>query len=955
MGNCASDPDATLIELLRRPAIEQPDRLAFTFLPDGETEKNAFTFAEIDLHARAVAAWLGSTSTRGDRVLLLNPSGPDFVCSLFGCFYAGAVAVPAYPLDSTRLQRTASRLRGIVNDAQPVVGLTTASSLGLLDKVVGIYPELKRVRWIATESISLNCAANWMRPATEADTLAILQYTSGSTATPKGVMISHRNVLENARMIQEAHQYSDNCTFVGWIPLAHDWGLINNVLQPVYLRASSILMPPEAFLQKPIRWLRAISRFENVTSGGPSFAYDLCVARITNEERDGLNLESWICAGIGANPVRPATLDRFVTKFGGCGFRRKAFYCGYGLAEATLLVCDSDRSEEPRILRVQKAALEQNNVLINPPEDVPASNIVSCGKPPSAERVVIADPRTNEVCPSGRVGEIWVSGGNVAQGYWNNPAETNAAFLAFLKDSGEGPFLRTGDLGFIDQDELFVTGRLKDLIIIRGRNIYPEDIELIVEQCHPALRPGCTAVFSIQSDFDERLVIVQEVRSVQPSRLAGIIDAIREAVFREYELVAHAIVLVRERSILKTSSGKLQRQACRSAYLSGELDILEKNVLSSDRPEHRRQAKFIAPRTTVEKKLARIWMDVLNVEHVGIDDRFFDLGGDSLASVQCMARIRDEFAFEQFSPEIFLYAPTLAEMAQFISDSRWSTDRVNEVLPIQSNGSGIPLVLVFPGMECQSLVRRMGPDRRILGIRSTCIDSLPAPHTIEQIASECIVRLRRHLPQGPYALAGWCAAGVVAMEMARRLQEGGEQVAFVALFDARDVFLPPMNPARRVLVRICRFTQRITFFASRVRRGGIHLLWQRAAIWTVQVREAARKLQGLPAGQSDVLIQALRRYQPKPWPGRMLHLWATDRPKGAFRSPEFLWRPVSPNEFVFYEVPGDHISMLREPNVDTVAKILAIELDLADVSAKKHHVASVTQEIRTTRKRKLRN
>jgi len=236
-------------------------------------------------------------------------------------------------------------------------------------------------------------------------------------------------------------------------------------------------------------------------------------------------------------------------------------------------------------------------------------------------------------------------------------------------------------------------------------------------------------------------------------------------------------------------------------------------------------------------------------------------------------------------------------------------------------------------MECQSLVRRMGSDRRVLGIRSTRIERLPAPHTIERIASECVVRLRRHFPQGPYALGGWCAAGIVALEMARQLEEDREQVAFVALFDARDVFLPPMNQTRRVLIRSWRFAQKIAFFASKVRRRGMQLLWQRAATWSVGVREATRRLQGLPAGQSDVLILALRRYQPKPWSGRMLHLWAAERPKGAFRSPEFICRHLSPAGFVFHEVPGDHISMLREPNVSKIAEILASELELSEAHA----------------------
>ena len=866
-------------------------------------------------------------------MLLLSSSGPEFVSAFFGCLYGGVAAIPAYPLDSLRMSRTASRLRGIVKDAAPVVALTTASSLGLVEDLVRMHPELNGVRWMATESISLELAIDWKYPAINSDTMAVLQYTSGSTAAPKGVMVSHRNVLQNEKMIQEAHGYSETNTFVGWIPLAHDWGLINNVLQPPYSGAPSVLMPPEAFLQKPVRWLQAISRYKNVTSGGPGFAYELCAGKITSEELQGLNLENWICAGIGASPVRPATLDRFVAKFSGCGFRRQAFYCGYGLAEATLLVSDSERLEEPRVLRVEKKSLEQNDIVIDPPQDVQVCQIVGCGKPASTERIVIVNPQSCSPCPPGRVGEIWVSGGNVAQGYWNNPRETENTFGAFLRDSGEGSFLRTGDLGFLEGGELFVTGRLKDLIIVHGRNLYPEDVELTVERCHKALRPGCTVAFSIQAEFDERLVIVQEVRRYQQAGLNEIIDTIRNAVFREHEVVAHTVVLVQERTIPKTSSGKLQRQACRSAYLSAGLEVLEQDILASDRNEYRRAVGFLAPQTEQEKKLGRIWSEVLNVERIGIHDRFFDIGGDSLAAAQCWARIQQEFALDQFTPEIFLYAPTLAEMAKAISDPVWLTERVNEVLPIQSSGCGVQLVLIFPGMECQSLAKRLGSNRRVLGIRSTRLERLPAPHTIEQIASECVVRLRRHFPQGPYALGGWCAAGIIALEMGRQLEEDGERVAFVALFDARDAILPPMNQTRRVLVRSWRFAQRIAFFMSKVRRHGMNLLWQRAAAWRVGVRQGTARWLGLPAGESDFLIRALRHYQPQAWSGRILHLWAEERPKGAFRSPEFICRHLSPGGFVFHEVPGGHLSMLHEPNVSTVAEILASELDISEASA----------------------
>ncbi len=916
---------ATLVDVLRARAMQQPERLAYAFLPGGESEEARFTYAELDLRARAIAAWLSSVSAPGDRVLLLGSSGPEFISGVFGCLYGGAVAVPAYALDPARINRTLSRLQRMLKDAEPVVALTTASTLRLVEDLIRIHPDLANVRWTATESIPPELAADWKRPTIDAESLAILQYTSGSLAAPKGVMVSHRNVLENEKMVQEAHDYTEENTFVGWIPLAHDWGLIGNVFQPLYCGAPSVLMPPEAFLQKPVRWLRTISRYKNVSSGGPPFAYELCVSKIPREEREGLHLENWTCAGVGASPVHPATLDRFVEGFRDCGFRRKAFYCGYGLAEATLLVSESAKFTEPRILRVQRASLERNEVVIDPLGGVPTSDIVSCGKEPSGEKIVIVDVESRTVCAPRRVGEIWVSGPNVTQGYWNNPRETEETFRALLKDSGEGPFLRTGDLGFLHEGELFVTGRMKDLIIIRGRNLYPEDVELTVERCHKALRPGCTAAFSVQHEFDERMVIVQEVRASQQTELADIIDAIRGAVLREHEVVAHTIVLVQERSVPKTSSGKLQRPACRSAFLSGSLKILEQST--QDRDRNGRREGFVAPRTPVENKLAKIWSEILNVQQIGIHDRFFDLGGDSLAATQCLARISEEFGAKEFTREIFLYAPTLAEMAKAVSDPAEWMAHENEVLPLQTNGGGIPLVLVFPGTEYLSLVQSFAPDRAVLGIRDIGLERLPAPHTIEQIAAECVARLRRYLPKGPYALAGWCASGIVALEMARRLEEDGEQVAFVALFDARDVFLPPMNQFRRTLVRSWRFAQRIAFTGLEMR-----LLLQRAANWNMGVRKAARRFQKLAADPSGTLVLAMQHYQPKPWSGRMLHLWAAERPKGAFRDPEFIWGHLSPAGFEFHEVPGNHESMMREPSAGTIAEILGAELSAADTA-----------------------
>lgn len=599
-------PLTNIVEILLQRAVQQPDQQAFTFLVDGETEERSLTYADLDRRARAISGWLRSVPAKGERVILLYPSGLEFVAALFGCLYGGVTAVTAYPLDPARLSRTLSRLQGIIHDAQPVVAFTTADSLRLIEELCLEHPDLNRVLWKATETIPDSLCADWRQDIINPDALAVLQYTSGSTAAPKGVMLSHRNILENERMIQETRGNSESSTFVAWIPLAHDWGLINSVFQPLYVGARSVLMTTEAFLQKPARWLRTISRYTDVTSGGPNFAYELCASKLTPDDCEGLDLTNWNQAGVAAGPVYPATLRQFANTFGPWGFRREAFYCGYGLAEATVLVSATERFHEPRVLSIESASLEQNEVVADPPEGSDVSYFVSCGKAPTGQKVVIVDPNTRTEALPGHVAEIWVSGSNVAQGYWDNLEETDNTFRACMSDTHEGPFLRTGDLGFIHNEELFVTGRLKDLIIIRGRNLHPQDIELTAERSHKSLRPGCAVAFSTQTANEERLAIVAELRNSHQANTEEIIRMIRRGVAETHGVIAHAVALVRAGSVPKTSSGKLQRQACRASYIAGVLDAVVINLMEDGGSVGGPGSGFVAPRTPTEERLVEI-------------------------------------------------------------------------------------------------------------------------------------------------------------------------------------------------------------------------------------------------------------------------------------------------------------------------------------------------------------
>lgn len=563
---------SSLVELLRWRAQEQPERLAYTFLTDGETEGGRMTYSELDRRARAIAALLQGHDATGERVLILYPAGLEYVAAFLGCLYAGAVAVPAYP---PRLNRSMERLQTIAADARAKLALTTDAILSRTNFVLGEAPDLEKLRWLATDEVTNDAAGDWRETEAGGETLAFLQYTSGSTATPRGVMLSHQNLLHNSALLASAFEYGPEDHCVSWLPAYHDMGLIGAILQPLYGGFPSTLMSPNSFLQRPLRWLQAISRYRGTLSGAPNFAYELCLRKATPEQLATLDLSSWSIAFNGAEPLRSETLDRFTKVFAPCGFRREAFYPCYGLAEATLIVSGSRKAFAPIVATVRAESLEQHKV-VEASEDDESSvrSLVSCGRELREQKIRIVDPETLTACAPDEVGEIWVSGPSVARGYWAREEETELAFHAHIIETGEGPFLRTGDLGFIRGGELFVTGRLKDLIIIRGRNHYPQDIEQTIERCHASVRAGGGAAFAVEAQGKEQLVVVCEVDRRQQADANELTGAIRQAVAEEHEVQPAAVVIVKAGSISKTSSGKIQRHACRAMFLRNELETV---------------------------------------------------------------------------------------------------------------------------------------------------------------------------------------------------------------------------------------------------------------------------------------------------------------------------------------------------------------------------------------------
>ncbi len=566
---------SSLVELLRLRADDDPDRIAYTFLLNGEAEEGHVTYGELDLRARAVAARLQALGARGERALLLYPPGLEYIVALFGCFYAGVTAVPAYP---PRRNKTDPRLRSIVEDCAPTLALTTRELLGEAEGLCAHTPELGGLRWLATEDVPAAEAEGWRDPEVGGETLAFLQYTSGSTAAPKGVMVSHGNLLHNFAVIEGFCGYTPQTRSVIWLPPYHDMGLIGGILQPLFTGYWAALFSPVAFIQRPARWLEAISRYRATSSGGPNFAYELCVHAVRPEERAGLDLSHWEIAFNGAEPVRAETLRAFGEAFAESGFRERAFFACYGLAEATLMVTGSQPSEPPVVRAVDAGALGEGTVIEAEAEG--RYRLVGSGRSAPSQRVLIVDPATLRECAPDRVGEVWVAGASVASGYWGRPEATAETFGAYVAGTGEGPFLRTGDLGFLDDGELFITGRLKDLIVIRGRNHYPQDIEETAAHSHAGLRAGSGAAFSVDEGGEERLVVVQEVSRQAAAGLdvEEVADAIRRAVASEHGVHVHAVAVARTGGVPKTTSGKVQRRACRTAFLAGELPLVGVSV-----------------------------------------------------------------------------------------------------------------------------------------------------------------------------------------------------------------------------------------------------------------------------------------------------------------------------------------------------------------------------------------
>jgi len=715
-----NQPFSHCLDLLIHRAKTQSEKTAYIHLLDGEEHQASITYGELDRACRALGAVLAQQGAAGERTLLVYPSSLDYVTAIFGSLYAGATFVPASPPLTPRnpADRFLNRLRTIAGDSRPKFALTSRGIYEYMQPCFDDAPELRDLHWILTDTIETDLADSWVKPHIEPDSLAFLQYTSGSTVSPRGVMVSHRNLLSYQEMQKRAAHHTEDSDLVVWVPFFHDAGLVANLLHTPYLGSTCIFMSPAEFIQKPVRWLRAVSRFKAYTSGGPNFCYDLCRTKISPEVVRTLDLSSWKIAWNSAEPVRCETLEGFIQRFQPAGFQPEAFFPAFGLAEATLMVSGGIFG---RPVKIDKARGGRD------PGDPGGSNryfmpsrVASCGRVLEGQRVAIVDPVERVPCADQEIGEIWVSGPNVALGYWDNGPDTEATFAARMADTGEGPFLRTGDLGYLKQGELFVTGRLKDMIVINGQNYFPQDIERAVERSDPSLRPSCGAAFSLETEREERLVVLQEVaKGFREESVNRVTKAIRKSISNEVGIDVETIVLLGPGTIPKTTSGKIQRSLCRRHYLRGDLEEIG-GWRRRSKPLHVPEFTEGKPEGDLSTESvdanAAAWIQAfllsricertgLDAPDIDADDPFVDVGIQSIDAAGFLGELSDLLG-EELPPTLIYDYPTLKALSLHLA-SRFKMDRFSgerrglSGKKHQSGGAASSEPVAVIGMACR--------------------------------------------------------------------------------------------------------------------------------------------------------------------------------------------------------------------------------------------------------------
>ncbi|WP_275272943.1 non-ribosomal peptide synthetase [Pantoea ananatis] len=685
---------SNLIELLQFRAGRSSghsNKTAFTYLNDGENISGSLTYEELDRQARNIAAHLQKITNPGDRVLLVYPPSLDYIVSFLGCVYAGVIAVPAVPPTNIR---TRPRLLSIVNDASPCIAIGTTLTVDRMKSLqVNSDDVLSKLHWLSTDNLG-NSSEKWIDPKAKSNDIVFLQYTSGSTGTPKGVMVSHDNLLSNVSLSKNVYGINDEDTFVSWLPPHHDFGLIGGIIFPLFVGCHCIQFPPAIFFAKPYRWLKILSLYRAKMTGAPNFAYEMCVKKVTEEQKKSLDLSELQVAVNGAERIRFETLKRFSDAFKICGFKAESFTPAYGLAESTLFVAAEvkrNKGQLPKTINLKKDALS-NDSIIESYDQNDSIILVSNGSTTHGQHhIKIVNPDSLLPLAQGFVGEILVHSPSVAQGYWNRLEESKKTFeTKIIGDSR--PYLKTGDLGFIYNGDLFIAGRIKELMIFNGRNFYPQDIESTIEKLDPAFRANGCAAFSLENNNGTQLVIVQEIESKQKPKTESIVSLIWTELAETHEIYdLHAVVLVKAGHLPRTSSGKIQRVLCSELYKSNLLSKIwiwenkSLNITNGDR-------EYYPPESNCERIVSKIWQDVLLISEISRHDNFFELGGHSLLATQVLARLRDAFNID-LPLKILFESHSLFDLACRIEAFKPASTVIT--LPIEKTDRLLPLPLSF--------------------------------------------------------------------------------------------------------------------------------------------------------------------------------------------------------------------------------------------------------------------